>query len=62
MPRPDPHHRPVDRHSLPVRDESTRMAAKQASERLLLALLRYGARHGLPNIDADQCRARLEAL
>lgn len=56
-----PFHKVIDRHSIPVRDESTRMAAKSASCRLLIAMLRYGARNGgLPNLSAGECAARLD--
>ena len=34
--------------------------AKAGSARLRIALLRYGARHGLPNLTSKQCRALLE--
>lgn len=50
-----------DRDALSIREGGYRAAAKSASERLLIALLRYGTKHGLPNMSADQCRALLEA-
>lgn len=39
-----------------------RAHAEAGSDRLLVALLRYGSKHGLPNISADQCRAKLASL
>lgn len=38
-----------------------RAAAEIASERLLIALLRYGAKHGLPRMSTDECREKLWA-
>lgn len=40
-------------------DSFVRVSAEIGSDRLLRALLVYGSKHGLPNIDADQCRAKL---
>lgn len=34
--------------------------AKAGSRKLRLALLRYGAKHGLPNLSPQQCRAALQ--
>lgn len=50
------------RQGLFVNDESARMAAKHGSERLLLALLRYGARDGLPRMAPEECAERLDIL
>lgn len=36
-------------------------AAKDGSARLLKAMLIYGCTHGLPNIAAEECRARIGA-
>lgn len=36
-------------------------AAAVGSGQLLAAMLRYGARHGLPNLSADECWLRLQA-
>lgn len=51
-----------DRDALSIREGHYRSAAKHSSDRLLLALLRYGATNGLPNIDADQCRVKLACI
>lgn len=48
--------------SIAANDSAMRKAAEMGSERLLTALLVYGAKHGLPNIDANQCRAKLACM
>lgn len=48
--------------TIQMSDANYRTAAEIGSEGLLRALLRYGASHGLPNIGADECRRRLEAI
>lgn len=48
--------------SLTFRDAVTKSAAQNGCFRLLSALLSYGARHGLPNIDASDCGVRLKEM
>lgn len=43
-------------------DAYCRSAAEMGSQNLLLAMLRYGAKHGLPNIDPDECFRRLVVI
>lgn len=42
-----------------LEERNRRTLTHLANDRFVMALLRYGARNGLPNISADQCRANL---
>lgn len=43
-------------------DAARRKEAEMGSAMLLIALLRYGSKRGLPNYSADQCRRKLENM
>lgn len=43
-------------------DANYRTAAEIGSSNLLVAMLRYGCRHGLPNISADTCWRKLGGM
>lgn len=45
--------------SITAADSAQRKAAEASSKLMLTALLRYGARHGLPNLSPGDCRQRL---
>lgn len=47
------------RYSIIGGDADYRVAAQMASKNLLVALLRYGARHGIPNLGPQDCLSRL---
>lgn len=49
-------------NSILIGDSYEYAHARMGSDRLLAALLIYGAKHGLPNIAADQCRAKLRCM
>jgi hypothetical protein len=49
---------PSDRGVL-MQDGLVRSATEIASDRLRLALLRYGVRHGLPGLSSAECLRRL---
>lgn len=48
-----------ERDAISVREGGWKADAMMGSDLLLLAYFRYGAKHGLPNISADECRRRL---
>ena len=43
-----------------MNEANVRAAAEVGSSRLLLAMLRYGLRHGLPRMSQGDCRAALD--
>lgn len=62
-----PFHRlgnPKKRDALGADPEARNRAtlASIANQQFVTALLRYGVKHGLPNMSADQCRAKLASL
>ena len=52
---------PSDR-GITIWDNVNASRAQEGSRMLLEAMLRYGARHGLPNIDPETCAWRLRRL
>lgn len=62
-----PYHRsggmvPMSNRGIQAQDSMTRNAAERASARHLNAILRYGAKHGLPNMSHLQCLSELRTL
>lgn len=45
-----------------LEEKNRKTAAETSNDRFVTALLRYGAKHGLPRMSADECREKLWGL
>jgi hypothetical protein len=55
-------HRAVDRPAALPGDIAARHKITIASEELLIKLLQYGMKYGLPNLSSEDCRQRLRTI